>query len=109
MSELQLSYTRAGLLASAFFYAYVVMQIPSGLLGDRFGRRRILLLGLLGGSLAAGLPRPARPFAPLFLPRAVTRPFSGSPFSHNPAPIAPLNPPHRIRPWPAGPIHQPDP
>ena len=30
MSELQLSYTRAGLLASAFFYAYALMQLPSG-------------------------------------------------------------------------------
>src|SRR2546426_12753187 len=55
VDELQLSYTRAGLLASAFFYAYVIMQIPAGLLGDRFGRRRILVLGLLGGALAAGL------------------------------------------------------
>src|SRR5438132_6068121 len=57
IDELQLSYTRAGLLASAFFYAYVLMQIPSGLLGDRFGRRRVLLIGLVGGALAAGLTR----------------------------------------------------
>ena len=55
IDELQLSYTKAGLLASAFFYAYVLMQFPAGLLGDRFGRRRILILGLLGGALAAGL------------------------------------------------------
>jgi hypothetical protein len=29
IDELQLSYTRAGLLASAFFYAYALMQLPS--------------------------------------------------------------------------------
>src|SRR2546426_11258874 len=57
IDELELSYTRASLLASAFFYAYVLMQIPSGLLGDRFGRRRVLLIGLAGGALAAGRAR----------------------------------------------------
>src|SRR6266446_4230213 len=57
ITELGLSYTRAGLLASAFFYAYVLMQLPAGLLGDRFGRRRILVLGLLiGGLLVEVLP-----------------------------------------------------
>src|SRR2546428_11548480 len=66
IDELQLSYTRAGLLASAFFYAYVIMQIPSGLLGDRWGRRRILVLGLLGGALSAGSPGPAGSVRPPF-------------------------------------------
>src|SRR3989454_9392502 len=70
IDEFELSYTRAGLLASAFFYAYVLMQIPSGLLGDRFGRRRVLLIGLVGGALAAGLTRLAGSAVPLLLPRA---------------------------------------
>src|SRR5258705_10080447 len=100
MSELQLSYTRAGLLASAFFYAYVIMQIPSGLLGDRFGRRRILLLGLLGGSLAAGLPGPARSFATLFPAPAVAGALSRTLFSKDPAliPTLPPPPPNGLRP-----------
>src|SRR2546428_3409803 len=71
IDELQLSYTRAGLLASAFFYAYVIMQIPSGLLGDRWGRRRILVLGLLGGALSAGRTGLAGPVPPLFAAQAV--------------------------------------
>src|SRR5438128_11427709 len=71
IAELQLSYARAGLLASAFFYAYVLMQLPSGLLGDRFGRRRILVLGVLGGVLAAGLTGLACSLATLFAPRAL--------------------------------------
>jgi len=75
MDELQLSYTRAGLLASAFFYAYATMQLPSGLLGDRFGRRRILLLGLLGGALSAGLTGLAGSFGALFVARALTGAF----------------------------------
>src|SRR5262245_26923128 len=96
IGELQLSYTRAGLLASAFFYAYVLMQIPSGLLGDRFGRRRVLLIGLIGGGLAAGLTGLAGSFAALFLARALTGAFQGSLFSNDRAIIATVTPPDRI-------------
>jgi MFS family permease len=96
IDELELSYTRAGLLASAFFYAYVLMQIPSGLLGDRFGRRRVLLLGLLGGALAAGLTGLAGSFTALFLARALTGAFQGSLFSNDRAIIATVTPPDRI-------------
>jgi predicted MFS family arabinose efflux permease len=96
IDELSLSYTRAGLLASAFFYAYVLMQIPSGLLGDRFGRRRVLLIGLVGGALAAGLTGLAGSFATLFLARALTGAFQGSLFSNDRAIIATVTPPDRI-------------
>src|SRR5262245_3018839 len=96
IGELQLSYTRAGLLASAFFYAYVLMQIPSGLLGDRFGRRRVLLIGLIGGGLAAGLTGLAGSFAALFLARALTGAFQGSLFSNDRAIIATVTPPDQI-------------
>src|SRR2546428_10268859 len=85
ISELQLSYTRAGLLASAFFYAYVLMQLPAGLLGARFGRRRILVLGLLGGALAARLTRLARSLAPPFIPPAFAGAFPGALLSNDPA------------------------
>ena len=55
IADLGLSYTLAGVLAGAFFWAYMAMQIPAGLLGDRFGRRRVLLLGLVGGACACAL------------------------------------------------------
>src|SRR2546426_4926184 len=96
IDEFELSYTRAGLLASAFFYAYVLMQIPSGLLGDRFGRRRILVLGLLGGALAAGLTGLAGSFAGLFVARAVTGAFQGSLFSDDRAIIVTVTPLERL-------------
>ena len=96
IDELQLSYTRAGLLASAFFYAYVIMQFPSGLLGDRLGRRRILVLGLLGGALSAGLTGLAGSFATLFAARALTGAFQGSLFSNDRAIVATVTPPARI-------------
>jgi MFS family permease len=47
MEEFQISYAMAGSLFSAIFYSYGLMQLPSGYLGDRFGRRKILIMGTL--------------------------------------------------------------
>lgn len=47
-----------GVLAATYFYVYTVMQVPTGILVDTLGPRRILLLGGLvsgGGSLLFGL------------------------------------------------------
>ncbi|HNL13465.1 MAG TPA: MFS transporter [Accumulibacter sp.] len=47
-----------GILAATYFYVYTVMQVPTGILVDTLGPRRILLLGGLvsgGGSLLFGL------------------------------------------------------
>ena len=61
MEEFHISYAAAGSLFSTIFYAYTLMQLPSGFLGDRFGRRRILIAGSflwfvfsLGTSLVQG-------------------------------------------------------
>lgn len=53
-----LSKGQLGLLNSAFFLTYTLMQAPTGLLADRYGRRRLLLPGyvLHGlGATASGL------------------------------------------------------
>jgi predicted MFS family arabinose efflux permease len=40
-----------GVLAATYFYVYTVMQIPTGILADTLGPRRILVLGgLVGGA-----------------------------------------------------------
>jgi len=47
-----------GVLAATYFYVYTVMQVPTGVLVDTLGPRRVLLLGGLvagGGSLLFGL------------------------------------------------------
>jgi sugar phosphate permease len=49
---LGLSYSKMGLLLSAFAWSYGVAQIPAGTLIDRFGPRRILGSGLILWSLA---------------------------------------------------------
>ena len=44
MEEFHLSYATAGSLFSVILFSYTLMQLPSGNLGDRFGRRKILIL-----------------------------------------------------------------
>ena len=43
MDELSISYSNAGLIASALFYAYALMGLPGGLIGDRWGRKKVLV------------------------------------------------------------------
>lgn len=54
----QTSAASLGVLAASYFYVYTITQIPTGILADTLGPRRILLLGgLVGGvgSLLFGL------------------------------------------------------
>ena len=57
MTDLKTGGALMGLLASAYFYSYGLMQIPAGLLSDSWGpRRSIVFFFLLGaaGSIALG-------------------------------------------------------
>ena len=47
MKSFSLSALGGGMLASTYYYIYVALQIPAGLLIDRFGPRRLLSLGSL--------------------------------------------------------------
>jgi ACS family D-galactonate transporter-like MFS transporter len=60
-----------GLLFSAFFWAYALMQIPSGVLLDRFGVTRIGRLSTLLWSAASALAAIAGGLGGLLLARAV--------------------------------------
>src|SRR4029434_372508 len=57
---------------------------------------RVLLIGLVGGALAAGLTGLAGSFVTLFLARALTGALQGSLFSNELAIIATVTPPERI-------------
>ena len=97
MQELRLSFTSAGLLSTAaFFYGYTMMQFPAGLLGDRFGRRRVLIAGLLAGALASAATGLAGAFATLLAARLLTGASQGCLFSNDRAIIAAVTPPERI-------------
>jgi len=53
IKELELSPASMGVLLSAFFWLYCFMQVPAGLLVDRFGVRRAYALGFAFWSLAS--------------------------------------------------------
>ena len=97
IDELGLTYTRAGLLATgAFFYAYAAIQLPAGLLGDRFGRRLVLACGLVAGGVASVLTGLATGFAALLSARIATGLAQGCVFSNDRAIIAAVTPREKI-------------
>ena len=46
-SEFGLSGTELGLISSFFFFSYAILQIPAGILGDRIGRKKVLVPGFI--------------------------------------------------------------
>ncbi len=96
MKELALSYGEAGFLSTAFFYAYMAMQFPAGALGDRFGRKRTLITGVVLGALASVATGLAGSFRGLFLARLLTGISQGFLFSNDRAIIAATTPKGRM-------------
>jgi hypothetical protein len=96
MAEFGLTYTQAGLLSAAVFYAYASMQLPAGALGDRLGRRRMVIAGVLlsaGASVFTGM---AGTLALLFAARLATGFSQGFLFSNDRVIIAATTPPGRM-------------
>ena len=96
MRELDLTYTAAGVLASAYFYAYGFLQLPAGVLGDRFGRRRILLIGLVVGAVACASTGLVGTFVAIFVARMFTGAAHATLFSNDRAIIAAVTPPEKL-------------
>jgi MFS family permease len=92
IQEFGLSYTSAGFLSTGFFYAYLAMQLPAGVLGDRFGRKRLLLAGVLLGAVASALTGLATSLTTLFLARLLTGLSQGLLFSNDRVIIAATTP-----------------
>jgi MFS family permease len=96
MAEFGLTYAQAGLLSATFFYAYTGMQLPAGVLGDRWSRKRMVLAGVLlsaGASVFTGL---AGTLAALFAARLATGLSQGLLFSNDRVIIAATTPRDRI-------------
>lgn len=60
-AEFSLSSADAGLLTGSYFLAYLLLQIPAGIMGDRFGMKRVMLwtfavssIGAIGLGLSVG-------------------------------------------------------
>jgi sugar phosphate permease len=67
--EFRLSPTAMGMVISAFFVGYGLMQIPGGLLADKFGPRRSVTLGIAFWSLCSLLTGAAHSMASLLAVR----------------------------------------
>lgn len=63
--ELALDPAQMGILFSAFFFSYAILQIPSGWLVDRFDVKKVLGVGFALWSIATGLHGLANSFAVL--------------------------------------------
>ncbi len=46
--DLELSFTQGGTLSAATILVYALMQVPAGYLADRFGPKRLFVIGVLG-------------------------------------------------------------
>ena len=55
MREFHISAAALGNLSGFYFYSYVLMQIPTGVLADNWGARKLLTAGALAASLRGAL------------------------------------------------------
>lgn len=69
--ELGLSPRQLGVLLSAFFWSYALLQIPVGWIAERFGAQRVLGIGLGVWALATMLVGVAHTFTTLILLRVL--------------------------------------
>jgi MFS family permease len=68
--DFELNYFQAGVLVSSFSLSYGFGQVPMALLADRFSRRSLIVLGLIGTSLSAmavGLTKTYGQMIPCFI------------------------------------------
>ncbi len=93
--ELGLSLTEAGLLMSSFMFGYAAMQLPSGFLSDRFGRKIVLSLGMVGYSVTTFLSGISPSFSLLLVCRILTGVFQGTHLSVANALLSDFFPPNR--------------
>jgi len=81
--EFGFTYAEAGLIGSALFYAYAGMLFPAGYIGDRLGRKFILVVCSLWWSIASVITGLAGSFLTLFLARFLTGIGQASYFSND--------------------------
>lgn len=71
VADLGISYARAGLLLTVFFLMYSFFQLPAGLVADRIGKKRLLVLGLVGMAGSLGLASAAPTYEALVVAQAL--------------------------------------
>lgn len=72
VSDLEISFAEAGLLLTVFFVMYSIFQLPAGILGDRIGKKRLLVGGMLGMSAGIFLAGWAQSYSMLVVAQIIT-------------------------------------
>lgn len=70
--EFGLSGTQLGVLNSVFYFSYALLQVPAGVLGDRIGRKKVLVPGFLLFGAFTAVTGWAKSWSTLLCARVVT-------------------------------------
>jgi len=70
-AQYHINNTQLGLANSIFFLAYAITQIPFGMLGDKFGRRLVIMIGFLVFGAMTGLTGLATTFGVFLIFRII--------------------------------------
>jgi MFS family permease len=76
-SELGLTYAQVGLIESAYLVGYIVVKVPAGLVANRIGIKRTLVLSMVGYGASTALNFGAAGFAHLMVFRFLLGLFQG--------------------------------
>ena len=79
VSDLGITYGQGGFLLTVFFVMYSLFQLPAGVVADRIGKRRIMLVGLAGMSVGVFVASTADTYGTLVVGQAIAG-ISGSTF-----------------------------
>jgi len=71
VSDLGITYGQGGFLLTVFFVMYSLFQLPAGVVADRVGKRRIMLVGLLGMAGGVLLSSTADAYGTLLVGQAI--------------------------------------
>lgn len=75
--EMELTHAQGGLLETAYLVGYIIIKIPAGVIANRIGMKRTLVIGMLGYALATAFNFLAAGFAHLLALRFLTGLFQG--------------------------------
>jgi len=70
--EFGLNATQLGLISSLFFLSYAILQVPAGILGDRIGRKKVLVPGFILFGVFTAVTGTVKSFWQLIASRIVT-------------------------------------
>ena len=70
--EFGLSGTQLGLMNSVFYFSYALLQVPAGILGDKIGKKKVLIPGFLLFGAFTAVTGWAKSWSTLLFARVVT-------------------------------------